>query len=1128
MKSARFAAIPFLLILFSLLLSFGVFAENGGFAIGSTAVYYVDNTNGVDTNAGTSASAPLKTLGKAYSKMTSGGKIVICGEVKISSGFTPADAGGTVVYTSVHGSNDYRSSGAKLVIGANMAFSNDTYFEKINLKITAKDLVFSGRFNSLGFGTGVAVTNGSGDSSFTYPAIVGGYNNPTTVSAGSASKDYTVRIRSGTWRAVMGGNRRSSASNAIGCISGDVSVVISGGTFTGAVYGSGMNVHSGRVYLSVGGEAVCRGKVIPYRSLGTMPASSNCISAKYDGSMLVRITGGTLQQGLQLSELNVSTQVSKGMPLTCGPATVVITGGTFGGNVKGGGTLGATLLKYSTSVLDESDISGFPTTRTATLSFSSEPTEYSRFDTMIGDKADPYVVEKDGVYYYCFSSSFNGVPAIKIAASGNIPFGDLSMQLRTVFTADDTTIANAKEDYWAPELHYIKASDFGSSYAGWYIYFCADNGTNANHRMYVLRATEPENPLSDYEMVGKIETTDNRWAIDGTVMRITSGSYKGMYLIWSGWAGTENVQQNLYIQKMSSPSTVTGSRVLISAPTYDWERQGGSPAVNEGPQVLQNGGVTHVVYSASGSWSQYYCYGILTLKTGANPLVASNWAKSSTAVFKSGNGMYGPGHGSFVKDAKGEWWMIYHANNSTAVPSGSSWWAERNVYAKKFSFTTKTLFGASYSFPSFGTPASHGGEQFIYTETAHYHASGDHQYSPLTLSADGTYTKLIKHCYICGTDTVVAQVAAPTVAAAVNSTGGIDLTITPRVSGATGYKIYRSKNGGGYTCIKTTSSTTYTDTAVSIGSEYTYKIYAYKNNAYCSGDGGTMTSYASAATEAVKAIPASIPITNLYYDGTQVYFRWTASETAAKYKLFRKTGSGSWETLAFTTGTSYTDTTAAAGVTYTYAVQDWTLANGSYHYSQIGPVVQTITTTQLPAPTLTVENDVAGLKLTTTAVSGAYGYKFYRSTDGVNFSPLKATRETSYVDTGLTIGTTYYYKVRAYTQSGVVFVFGVHSAVQSRPAPAPAISIKSISYQNGAVHFSWDAAEVVTKYKLWRKLPNTTSWTVLGYTTDTSFADSTAEAGTTYVYAVQNCTLVNGTYYYSLIGPMGKTFTVPS
>lgn len=432
----------------------------------------------------------------------------------------------------------------------------------------------------------------------------------------------------------------------------------------------------------------------------------------------------------------------------------------------------------------------------------------------------------------------------------------------------------------------------------------------------------------------------------------------------------------------------------------------------------------------------------------------------------------------------------------------------------------------SYSFPNFGTPASHDGEQFVYTETAHNHASGDHQYSPLTLKVDGTYTKLIKRCYICGEETIAAQVAKPTVTAAENTTGGIDVTITPTVSGASGYKIYRSKDGGAYSLIKTTSATAYTDTAVTFGSMYKYKVYAYKDNAYCIGSGGTMTSYSSNETDSVKAIPASVPITNLYYDGNHVYFRWAPSDGAVKYKIFRRTDSDTnWPMTAFTTDCSYYDTTAEAGKTYLYAVQAWTADNV---YGKISPVVQTITTTQLPAPTLTVEKDAEGLKLTATPVNGAYGYKFYRSTDGVNFSPLKATRDTSYVDTGLTIGTTYYYKVRAYTQSGVVFVYGVHSAEKHEAAPAPAIAINSISYQNGEVRFGWSAAPVVTKYKIWRKLPNTTTWTVLGYTTGTSFADSTAVPGTTYVYAVQNCTLVDGVYYYSLLGPVGKNFTVPS
>lgn len=1119
-----------LLFALSCLLCVGIAAENGGFAPGSTDVFFVSNTAGADSNAGTSASTPLKTLGKAYSKMTKGGTIVICGEVAIPNTFTPADAGGMVIFTSVHGGKDYRDSGARLNIGGNMGFANATGFERMNLRITASGLVFSGRFHSLSFSTGVAVTNGTGLSDFKYPSVIGGYNNPATLAAGSSAADFTVCIRSGTWHDVMGGNRRTVKTSAFGKLSGDVTVRISGGTFNGVVSGSGMNVHTGRVYLGTAGSPVFKETVYAFRNYGTLPAASLTTTAKYSGNMMVRLAGGTFKAGFRLGKNKVNELGAACLPQIYGTATVSVTEGSFDGNVDGGGTVGATLLEYKPSVLTADKIVDFPVYRTGSQSFSQSAFAHARFDNKILEsRPDPYVVERGGVYYFCYV----GGGGIRIAASGSVPLGAMSERARTVFKPQMTDIENAKHNYWAPELHYIEASDFGAKYAGWYIYFCADSGIKEkpDHRMFVLRATEPDNALSDYEMVGEIMTDGDRWAIDGTILRITSGSYKGVYCIWSGWEGTENVAQNLYIQKMTSPSAVTGSRVLLSAPEYDWEKRGSGehlPTINEGPQILQNGGVTHLIYSASGSWCRYYCYGALTLKKGANPLVKANWYKSTTPVFESGNGMYGPGHGSFVKDANGEWWMYYHANNTLNIAANSSWWKQRNMYVKKFDFTTKTLFGASYSYPNFGTPASDGGQQTGYVKTAHHHASGDHQYSPLTLKVDGTYTKLVKSCCLCGTETVVKQVAKPSVKAVSNPDGGNKLTITPTETGATGYKIFRCPTGGSYKQIATTKSTTYIDTGAALGTTYTYKVQAYLEKAYNSTANGTMTSYSSDASKEVKTVPAAVPITNIYYDGSLVYFRWDASSTAERYKIFRKLGDGSWESLGFTTETSYRDTAAVKGKTYSYAVQGWKKVNGEDVYGVITPVVQTIKTTQLPAPTLTVKVDENGLKLSVTAVSGAYGYKFYRSTDGTNYKPLKATRETSYVDDTVETCTTYYYKVRAYTQSGVVFVYGVHSEAVSKGSPMPAVAIKSIAYSDGAVRFSWNAASTVTKYKIFRRLPDATTWETLGYAEGTtSYADSTAVKGKTYVYAVQNCTKAGGVWYYSMISNVGKTITVP-
>ena len=87
-------------------------------AAGTTAVF-VDNTSGVDSNSGTTAAVPLKTLTKAYEKLRAagGGTLVISGSVTIpASGFAPASTAGRITYTSVYGGMDYRKSGAALLI----------------------------------------------------------------------------------------------------------------------------------------------------------------------------------------------------------------------------------------------------------------------------------------------------------------------------------------------------------------------------------------------------------------------------------------------------------------------------------------------------------------------------------------------------------------------------------------------------------------------------------------------------------------------------------------------------------------------------------------------------------------------------------------------------------------------------------------------------------------------------------------------------------------------------------------------------------------------------------------------------------------------------------------------------
>lgn len=290
---------------------------------------------------------------------------------------------------------------------------------------------------------------------------------------------------------------------------------------------------------------------------------------------------------------------------------------------------------------------------------------------------DPWVVEHEGKYYYCYASPvwfFGGLAVAEIPSIHEIS-DENGKQVYTAPTEGDTSYSF---EYWAPELHYINGE--------WYIYVAADDGNNENHRMYVLKGTS-QDPTEPFEMIGQISDPSNKWAIDGTVMELNGE----LYFVWSGWEGDVNVAQNIYIAHMSDPCTIDSERVCLSVPEYSWEKHG-EPYVNEGPTVLQHNGNTFIVYSASGSWTDEYCLGMLTL-AGDDPLDPASWQKSETAVFKKRAGTaYGPGHNSFATACDGSVWMIYHAN----LQSGTGW-EGRSVWIAPVTFDENGM-------PVFGRP----------------------------------------------------------------------------------------------------------------------------------------------------------------------------------------------------------------------------------------------------------------------------------------------------------------------------------------------------------------------------------------------------------------------------------------
>ena len=309
-----------------------------------------------------------------------------------------------------------------------------------------------------------------------------------------------------------------------------------------------------------------------------------------------------------------------------------------------------------------------------TVSNSAALAEEATFTGPLAGGADPWVVEWEGQYFYTRTTGGD----VRLSRSPYLQ--DIVSNTRVLWNPPTETPYG--HNLWAPELHRVNDK--------WYMYVAADDGVDANHRMYVLEGNS-QDPMGTYSFKGQISIPENRWAIDGTVFEHGDKDY----FIWSGrtYGSTSDIggSQSLYIAEMSNPWTLTGERVRISTPQYSWERHG--HAVNEGPQILRNGDDVFLTYSASGFYTPEYALGLIEFD-GDDPLQASSWNKHNQPVFTQGNGVEGTGHASFVKSPDGtEDWMVYHGREEGQDG--------RKLWIKPFTYGPDGL-------PDFGEPVAPG------------------------------------------------------------------------------------------------------------------------------------------------------------------------------------------------------------------------------------------------------------------------------------------------------------------------------------------------------------------------------------------------------------------------------------
>lgn len=270
--------------------------------------------------------------------------------------------------------------------------------------------------------------------------------------------------------------------------------------------------------------------------------------------------------------------------------------------------------------------------------------------------------------------------------------------------------------------------------------------------------------------------------------------------------------------------------------------------------------------------------------------------------------------------------------------------------------------------------------------------------------------------------TAIGPNAPSNLAASQGPEGEVDLSWTDNATTEDGYYVYRAQASGSTTgdysqvADLAADTTTYTDTGLSDGETYYYRVSAY------SGGGESSLSNEDSAT---TVLPPASGLGTGQPDSTSVPLSWTVNADSGTQSVeYKESSAGSWTTyssgLALATS-SATVTGLSPNTSYDFRVGT-TTSDAATVYS--GTV--TDTTTPAAPPNLTISEVTAtpDISLSWDAVSGVDEYRVYRAT-----SPGTTTGDytqidtvgagvTSYTDTSVSVETTYYYRVSAWNTNG--------------------------------------------------------------------------------------------------------------
>ena len=355
--------------------------------------------------------------------------------------------------------------------------------------------------------------------------------------------------------------------------------------------------------------------------------------------------------------------------------------------------------------------------------------------------------------------------------------------------------------------------------------------------------------------------------------------------------------------------------------------------------------------------------------------------------------------------------------------------------------------------------------------------------------------------------------AAPAVTRSSDGTSASGFTATS-TSGATYYQVAYAAEGGAYSGWALLPATI---TGLTSTTNYNFKTRA-GNSVGTSDDSAVTFRYG------IPTAPASVSTVVSTSVSARITVNWTAPATTngtiSNYEIFRNSSS-----LGTVSGTTlqYVDSAPSPGATYTYTVR---AQNGTGWSATAAATAVTApgvpgAPTSLSVAQGTASTDDGKLYLAWTAPvfqnPSITGYDVIRSATGLSDVTIALNgTATSYVDTGLTPGTTYSYVVKArnaFADSSGLRSPSSNTVSEMAPGlptvPLNLAGVGDLSIE-GRINLTWNTPTTtngaITGYRIWRKLstdstfPTSPTYTTSG--TGTSYSATGLTVGDTYNFKI--------------------------